>query len=115
VMLGRAAYQNPRLFWEADGRLYPNLSPEGTCARDDLASVASAMADYTDRWVAQGGRAHHVTRHLVHLLSGLPGNKKWRRIMSERSPVKGAAGEVIREAWAAASEVLERARSAQDS
>lgn len=110
VMLGRAAYQNPRLFWEADARLYSDRDSEGTAAQGDLGAVAEAMAQYTDEWVAGGGRAHHVTRHLVNLLSGLPGNKKWRRTISERSPLKGAAGDVVRDAWRAAEEQLERAR-----
>jgi tRNA-dihydrouridine synthase A len=109
VMLGRAAYQNPRLFWEVDSRLFPELKSEGTVASGDLGAVAEAMACYTDEWVAGGGRAHHVTRHLLHLFSGLPGNKKWRRTISEGSPLKGATGDVVRAAWCAASEQIKLA------
>lgn len=97
VMLGRAAYQNPRLFMEVDRRLFPD-APASTY---DLEGVVMAMADYLDRWVRGGGRAHHVTRHIVHLLSGIPGNKHWRRTLSEGATSPEASGDLIRETWRA--------------
>lgn len=100
VMIGRGAYSHPRMFMEADRRLFPKEEP----ARRELAEVISDMADYTDAWVEEGGRAHHVTRHLVHLLAGQVGNKLWRRILSEEAVKQGASGHVIREAWERVSE-----------
>ena len=82
-----------------------------------MSEVVSIMADYTDRWVESGGRAHHVTRHMVHLLAGLPGNKLWRRFLSEEAIKAGASGCVVREAWERVSERMryleERAREYQ--
>ena len=104
VMLGRAAYSNPRLFFEADRRLFP----DSEASPFSLEEVIFKMADYTDQWVEQGGRAHHVTRHLVHLLSGIPGNKYWRRTLSEGAVKKGATGEIVRFAWAGAVERMNR-------
>lgn len=105
VMIGRGAYKHPRLFLEADRRLFPGReAPERS-----LDEIISEMARYTDAWVSGGGRANHVTRHLVHLLSGMPGNKIWRRTLSERSVAKGADGDVVRDAWILAQEQLARA------
>jgi tRNA-dihydrouridine synthase A len=104
VMIGRGAYNKPRLFFEADRRLFPELVP----AHLSLEEVILEMAKYTDRWVEQGGRAHHVTRHLVHLLSGIPGNKYWRRTLSEGAVMPGANGDIVRRAWAGAIELRQK-------
>ena len=109
VMLGRAAYSNPRLFFEADRRLFQDH--RSSLALDE---VVNRMAHYTDEWVEQGGRAHHVTRHLVHLLSGLPGNKFWRRTLSEQGVKQGANGDVVRRAWEGAQERMERLARANE-
>ena len=111
VMLGRAAYRYPRLFLEADQRVFPQLTP----AHRELGEIISEMAHYTDAWVKQGGRAHHVTRHLVHLLSGMPGNKIWRRTLSEDAVKSGATGDVVRDAWLRAQEQLHRAQARLES
>ena len=100
VMLGRAAYSDPRLFFEADQRLFPGQD----FSTHNLESVVEEMANYTDAWVEQGGRAHHVTRHLVHLLARIPGNKYWRRTLSEGAVKPGANGNIVRQAWAGAVE-----------
>lgn len=93
VMIGRAAYQNPRLFLQADPLIF------NTPARFTLEDVIEQMAEYVDRWVMQGGRAHYITRHLVHLLSGLPGNKYWRRTLSEQAHLPDFKGQMILDAW----------------
>ena len=93
VMIGRAAYQNPRIFLNADPFIF------NTPARFTLDEVIELMAVYVDQWVAQGGRAHYITRHLVHLLSGLPGNKYWRRTLSEKAHLPDFKGETIRKTW----------------
>lgn len=108
VMLGRAAYSNPRLFLKADTLIFSDDSPPPS-----LAELANKMANYTDEWVQRGGRAHHVTRHLVHLLSGLPGNKFWRRTLSEEAVKSGASGDVVRRAWEGAEQRMRMIHEAQ--
>ena len=98
VMIGRAAYQHPRLFMLADQLLFPELEP----AKLNLDEVVVQMSRYLDQQVAAGSRPHHVTRHMVQLLSGLPGNKLWRRRVSEESVKPGANGAWLREVWRAA-------------
>ncbi len=95
VMLGRAAYEHPRLFLRADAALFAHLPP----AHRSMDEVAERMATYLDAHLAAGGRAHHVTKHMVHLLAGLPGNKRWRRALSEGALEAGAGGAWLMSAW----------------
>lgn len=94
VMLGRAAYQNPYLLTEVDGRLFGDGSPQPS-----RHVVAYAMAAYADRMARdQDVRVGHVGRHLVGLFQGLPGARAWRRYLSENGHRPGATGQVIRDA-----------------
>ena len=96
VMLGRAAYDTPRLFLEADQRLFGETVPPPL-----FSEIVEDMANYVDQWVSTGGRAHHVTRHISHLFHGLPGARRWRRTLSEGAVRTGADGSVVRDAWKA--------------
>ncbi len=93
VMLGRAAYHEPGLLAEVDGALYG-----GSVSSPDLPDVVLAMADYTDRHVAAGGRANQVTRHMVGLFHGVPGAWQWRQHLSIEAVRAGATGDVLRDA-----------------
>ncbi|MEQ8401251.1 MAG: tRNA dihydrouridine(20/20a) synthase DusA [Roseitalea porphyridii] len=92
VMLGRAAYQTPGVLADVDRRVYGEQFPS-----PDLAQVVETMADHVDRHVAEGGRASHVTRHMVGLFHGRPGARAWRRHLSEQAVRPGATGAVLRE------------------
>lgn len=92
VMLGRAAYQTPGLLADVDRRFYGVKGPA-----PDLNQVVEAMAEHVDRHVAEGGRANHVTRHMVGLFHGRPGARAWRRHLSEQAPKSGASGDVLRD------------------
>ncbi len=93
VMLGRAAYHEPGILAEADGLMYGDIAPA-----PDLRDVVFAMADYTDRHVAAGGKANHVTRHMVGLFHGVPGARQWRQHLSTEAVRTGATGDVLRDA-----------------
>ena len=43
------------------------------------------MLPYIDRHIAQGGRLHQVTRHMLGLFMGRPGARGWRRLLSEEA------------------------------
>ena len=96
VMIGRAAYEDPAVLAEADPLIFglsgPDLRP---------VQVAEAMADYVDRVVLDGGRASHVTRHLVGLFAGVPGARSWRRTITEGSRDPSARGALLRRAMEA--------------
>jgi tRNA-dihydrouridine synthase A len=93
VMIGRAAYDDPFLFAEADrvvfGRDTPPVPP---------AEVAEAMVAYAARHVAAGGKLTAVTRHLLGLFAGRAGARAYRRHLSVHAPREGAGPEVLQEA-----------------
>lgn len=99
VMLGRAAYHDPRILAEVDTRIF------GEPARAfSLAELARTMTEYAVQHQAQGGRLNHVTRHMLGLGNGLPGARRFRQILSVDAVRDGAGPEVIENAFAALDE-----------
>ncbi len=91
VMIGRAAYDRPYLFADADRRFYGSDAAPPTRRR-----VAEAMVPYLERWHARGLPVARVTRHLLQLFAGQPGARAWRRFLSENAPKPGARPEILR-------------------
>ncbi|WP_051201905.1 tRNA dihydrouridine(20/20a) synthase DusA [Ferrimonas senticii] len=96
VMVGREAYTNPWLLAQVDSAIFG----------DDRAllsrvEVVEQMIAYVDAHVAQGGRANHVTRHMLGLFNGLPGGRGYRRYLAENAHKPGATGDVLAQALAA--------------
>ncbi|MEZ4317434.1 MAG: tRNA dihydrouridine(20/20a) synthase DusA [Myxococcota bacterium] len=104
VMIGRAAVDDPWIFADADRRFY---GEDRQVTRED---VAHATIPWIERWVAQGGKVHHVTRHMLNLYRGELGARIWRRVLTEgaaRAP--GDATVVLR-----ALEEVEAARATSE-
>lgn len=95
VMIGREIYQNPYMLTEADNQLWDDNS-----AIKSRQQVIDEMSDYIDKYVATGGRAWHVVRHMLGMCNGLPGAKQFRRYLSENSGREGADSQILREAFA---------------
>jgi tRNA-dihydrouridine synthase A len=95
AMLGRAAYQSPAILADVDERLFG-----GHGAPVDLAEVALGMVSYAEAVVANGGRLHHITRHMLGLFNGRPGARRWRQILA-RAGDSAVGPALIREALAA--------------
>jgi tRNA-dihydrouridine synthase A len=91
VMLGRAAYQNPALLAEVDGRFF------GEPARDVNAAVDAYM-DYVAEQLPRGVPLNAMTKHMLGLYHGLPGARQFRRHLSENAHKRGADISVLREA-----------------
>jgi len=95
VMLGRAAYHNPYLLTEVDGRVY------GVTDKPlSRAQVVEQMIPYIEEELSNGVRFNQITRHMMGLYMGEPGARHWRRYLSEKACVEGAGGEVVLEALA---------------
>ncbi len=90
-MIGRAAYHTPAdILLDADRRIFGADNPHA-----DRHAVALAMVPYVERWCAQGGRAHSVTRHMLGLFAGMPGARAWRRHLSEQAHREDVGAEVV--------------------
>jgi tRNA-dihydrouridine synthase A len=77
VMLGRAAYADPYLLARLDAAIH---GPEEPCTRLD---ALAAFVPYLEREVERGTPLKSMTRHLMGLFAGLPGGRRWRRLLGE--------------------------------
>jgi tRNA-dihydrouridine synthase A len=89
VMIGRAAYHDPRLLADLQSVLYP-----ADCF--DAPSPAAAlerMAPYATAELARGERLSSITRHLLGLVAHTAGARDYRRLLSEgvRDPAADAS------------------------
>ncbi|MBP1851182.1 tRNA dihydrouridine(20/20a) synthase DusA [Rhizobium halophytocola] len=96
VMLGRAAYHNATLLTEVDAAIYgaPAIAADWDAVRD-------TMAAYAARWMDEGGRLNHVTRHMIGLFQGYAGARRYRQILSSEATKPGATPQVILDAFSA--------------
>ncbi|MBF9033672.1 tRNA dihydrouridine(20/20a) synthase DusA [Rhodobacterales bacterium HKCCE2091] len=102
VMVGRAAYHAPYdMLADVDARVFGDPHPVPT--REE---VVERMLPHVEAHLAEGGRLHQVTRHMLGLFAGQPGARGWRRVLSERATADGAGTEVVE---AALAEVARRA------
>lgn len=89
VMIGRAAYHDPGSVLIGADRLW------GETFAPDPFQVALAMLPYIEAHLAQGGRLHQVTRHMLGLFHGTPGARTWRRLLSEGAAKEDAGTDLV--------------------
>ncbi|MEZ4267585.1 MAG: tRNA dihydrouridine(20/20a) synthase DusA [Myxococcota bacterium] len=90
VMIGRAAYETPWVLADIDARFFGATNP--SVDRHDL---VERMLPYIDRHVAEGGRLHQISRHMLTIFVGCRGAKAWKRTISELAPRDDAGRKVI--------------------
>ncbi len=94
VMLGRAAYHDPAsVLIGADALWGDSFAP-------DPVEVVDAMRLYIADHLANGGRLHQITRHMLGLFHGQPGARGWRRVLSDQANRPGAGLGVLDDALA---------------
>lgn len=89
VMLGRAAYHDPASVLVGADSLW------GETSGVDAFGAVEAMRPYMLDHIAQGGRLHQITRHMLGLFTGRPGARGWRRVLSESANKPGAGLDVL--------------------
>ena len=91
-MVGRAAYGDPALLLDVDGRLFGDDGP--ALSRHDAVEAYLPYVEIACQWrAAQRDDAAHAR-----LFNGLPGARAWRRHLATRSIEAGAGIGTIREA-----------------
>lgn len=103
VMLGRAAYQNPLLLAGVDAAIYGDAVPQ-----IDLDHVINIMAEYAASHIAQGGRLHHITRHMIGLGQGRQGARRYRQILSMEGVKPEATPDTLFKAYAALGDMVHK-------
>ncbi len=53
------------------------------------------MRPYIAAHLAQGGRLHQITRHMLGLFAGRPGARGWRRVLSDGANRPGAGLDLL--------------------
>ena len=76
IMIGRAAYENPYLFAQAD-RIFYDSKQEVPSRRQLLAHLEA----YLEAWPQEQERSR-ILKHAFHLFKGLPGARFWRTYLS---------------------------------
>lgn len=97
VMLGRAAYHTPWLLADVDARVFGEPAP-----LRDRHAVLDAYLPFVAQQLRAGVALPAMSRHLLGLFQGVPGGRRFRRVISERAHQRGAGVEVLQ---AAAAEV----------
>ncbi len=81
VMVGRAAYDDPRWLGEVDERIF--AEPAAPLGARDPGALVEAMVEYAARTVGERTTLRAVYRHLLPLFHARPGARRWRRLLSD--------------------------------
>ena len=96
VMIGREAYHRPMVIAEI---LQSLAIAEGLDYRPPtVTEMLARMAEYAEDEMTRGERLPAITRHLLGLLSHVPGAREYRRLLSEGARERDAGPELIRRA-----------------
>ena len=93
VMIGREAYHNPYLLAGVDAAFFGSES-----ALTSRMDILGRYIDYCDRQLAEVGRLHPMSRHILGLFLGQPGARAFRRHISTQGVRPDAGTEVLRKA-----------------
>jgi tRNA-dihydrouridine synthase A len=93
VAIGRAAYDRPYLFTDADRLFYDDPTTPL-----DRFEVVEAMLPYIAAWCDRGLKLHKITRHMLQLFADTPGSRQWKQILTMNSSDLNAGIDVVREA-----------------
>jgi tRNA-dihydrouridine synthase A len=82
VMLGREAYHNPYVMADYDARFYGDdatVKSRTEVLAAMLPYIAAQLAQYGDK----GLKLNSITRHMLGIMTGLPGARAFRQLMSD--------------------------------
>lgn len=94
VMLGRAAYHNPRLLTQIESELF------GWHTGPSTIEILQRYRTYMATQLLQGVPLQAMTRHMLSTCNGLPGARRFRQILSDNKRLKANRLEILDEALA---------------
>ena len=99
VMLGRAAYHNPRLLQQIDPLLFDQPAPAWT-------ELLQHWQQYCEAQLHQGVALRHLVAPMLGLAQGLPGGKAFRRALTDQCQHQHRGSAAISQAIAYLLQVL---------
>ena len=96
VMLGREAYHNPYLMADFDARYYGDETDIKTRQQ-----IIHAMLPYIAAQLKNEVRINNITRHMLGLMTGMPGARAYRRQLSDAKQLALHGPAVLEQAIAA--------------
>lgn len=90
VMLGREAYHNPYLMASFDARYYGD-SARAKSRAEIVQAMLPYIQDQLDRFGNNGNglRMNSITRHMLGLMTGVPGARQFRQMLSDSRRLAG--------------------------
>lgn len=110
VMIGRAAWDHPFLFADADSVIFGDHSQPRPTHHDVIEKMAHQMAFA----VASGAPQGRYLRPMLNLFTGVPGARTWKRTLSERGYGRNASPTVLQDALNAVEAVWARSSHRMD-
>ncbi|MGQ0657678.1 MAG: tRNA dihydrouridine(20/20a) synthase DusA [Chromatiales bacterium] len=89
VMIGREAYHNPYLLADLEREVFDTGHVPGR------EQVVARYKHYIVAQLDRGVPLRQMTRHILGLFNGLPGARRWRRQLSERSHADCAGADIL--------------------
>jgi tRNA-dihydrouridine synthase A len=99
VMLGREAYHNPFVMANFDQRYYGDTSTPKTREQVLEAMIPYIQAELA-RYGALGLKLNSITRHMLGLMTGLPGARAFRQVLSDSKKLAAGDANLLLEAAA---------------
>ncbi|MFW6328928.1 MAG: tRNA dihydrouridine(20/20a) synthase DusA [Alkalispirochaetaceae bacterium] len=96
VMVGRAAYDSPFIFCEADRIINGTKAPSAS-----RREVVEGMFDYIDRAGEEGYHPRSVIRHMLGLFASQPGSRGWKQRLSGPLPDDKPGSRILKDALGA--------------
>ena len=99
VMLGREAYHNPYVMADYDARFYGDDAPVKS-RTEVLAAMLPYIAAQLAEYAEKGLKLNSITRHMLGIMTGLPGARAFRQLMSDPKRLAEADPALLLEAAA---------------
>jgi tRNA-dihydrouridine synthase A len=97
VMLGREAYHNPYVMAGWDARFYGDDAPVKS-REQVLEAMIPYIADQLAKHGGHGLKLNSITRHMLGLMTGLPGARAFRQLLSDPKKLASADPRLLLEA-----------------
>ncbi|WP_094558967.1 tRNA dihydrouridine(20/20a) synthase DusA [Synechococcus sp. 8F6] len=91
AMVGRAAYAHPLQWAAVDQRVFADTSRPPASA----SHVVRGLIPYAEQWRSRGERLWPIARHLVHVVEGVNGARRWRQQLTQAAGDRQAGAEVL--------------------